>query len=102
MTETWRDKQAARPDPIMEGLVALLGTEDVRTEEVAEADVLTVKGWRERFIDAIDAYEAATAIYNQCDEPGCQREATCGFPVEDGYRRTCGDHYTLYRQLTPP
>ena len=29
---------------------------------------------------------------NICDEPGCIREATCGFPTPNGYRRTCGDH----------
>jgi len=27
-----------------------------------------------------------------CDEPGCTNDATCGFPVPDGYRTTCGDH----------
>ena len=29
---------------------------------------------------------------NICDEPGCKREAGCGFPTENGYRRTCGEH----------
>lgn len=28
-----------------------------------------------------------------CDEPGCKRQSTSGFPTETGYRRTCGDHY---------
>ena len=27
-----------------------------------------------------------------CDEPNCVRDATCGFPTQEGYRRTCGDH----------
>jgi hypothetical protein len=27
-----------------------------------------------------------------CDEPGCNREASCGFPVEGGYRHACGTH----------
>jgi len=27
-----------------------------------------------------------------CDEPECTRDATCGFPVENGYRRTCYKH----------
>jgi predicted nucleic acid-binding Zn-ribbon protein len=27
-----------------------------------------------------------------CDEPNCNRPASCGFPTPDGYRRTCGDH----------
>ena len=34
-----------------------------------------------------------------CDEPGCEAEATCGFPVKhgfDGYRRTCWEHQRQY------
>jgi len=27
-----------------------------------------------------------------CDEPNCVRNATCGFPTPEGYRRTCGEH----------
>ena len=27
-----------------------------------------------------------------CDEPNCWKEATCGTPTENGYRRTCGEH----------
>ena len=27
-----------------------------------------------------------------CDEPGCTRNASCGFPVLYGYRRTCYQH----------
>jgi len=28
----------------------------------------------------------------RCDEPGCTREATAGFPTPEGYRRTCSEH----------
>jgi len=28
----------------------------------------------------------------RCDEPGCGRMATCGWPSPGGYRRTCHDH----------
>lgn len=28
-----------------------------------------------------------------CDEPGCFDEISCGWPSENGYRRTCGKHY---------
>ena len=45
-------------------------------------------------VKAITAYEAAEDELRQCDVPGCDREATCGFPIEGGgYRRTCGTHY---------
>lgn len=27
-----------------------------------------------------------------CDEPGCKRGVTCGFPTPKGYRNTCGEH----------
>jgi hypothetical protein len=31
---------------------------------------------------------------NICDEPGCTREASCGWPTRGmtSYRRTCGEH----------
>jgi hypothetical protein len=78
MTKTWRDKQTARPDPIASAVAAW--------EYSAERDPHV------RMAEAIDAYDAAEAIVRQCDEPGCQREASCGFPVEGGYRRTCYEH----------
>jgi hypothetical protein len=28
----------------------------------------------------------------RCDEAGCERETSMGFPTPDGYRRTCYDH----------
>ena len=32
----------------------------------------------------------------QCDEPGCDKQATCGFPTDDeGYRRTCFAHSNI-------
>lgn len=27
-----------------------------------------------------------------CDEPDCERVATCGCPTETGYRNTCFEH----------
>lgn len=37
-----------------------------------------------------------------CDEPGCNREATCGFLSETVYRHTCGDHADFMRELSRP
>lgn len=34
-------------------------------------------------------------VLNMCDEPGCFDHASCGFPTENGYRRTCYDHSDL-------
>ena len=32
---------------------------------------------------------------NVCDEPGCKRDAGCGWPsYSQGYRRTCFEHMT--------
>ena len=28
-----------------------------------------------------------------CDEPNCNQQATCGFPILNGYRQTCSNHY---------
>jgi hypothetical protein len=33
---------------------------------------------------------------NICDEPGCNSLASCGFPRDGGYRRTCREHYIKY------
>ena len=27
-----------------------------------------------------------------CDEPGCDRDASCGWPSPSGYRQTCHEH----------
>lgn len=27
-----------------------------------------------------------------CSEPGCKKEASCGWPSRQGYRHTCFDH----------
>lgn len=40
-------------------------------------------------------------ITSACDEPGCTREGTCGFPIDNGYRRTCGEHYRPSREGCP-
>lgn len=33
-------------------------------------------------------------VLGLCDEPGCYKHASCGWPTpEGGYRTTCGDHY---------
>ena len=44
------------------------------------------------------------ATIGRCDEPGCEREATCGWPSRPGgtgpnggYRRTCGPHMEATR-----
>jgi hypothetical protein len=36
----------------------------------------------------------------RCDEPGCEKETSCGWPSPAGYRRTCGDHYRAARVST--
>ena len=28
-----------------------------------------------------------------CDEPGCFKYVSCGWPSENGYRSTCSEHY---------
>ena len=28
----------------------------------------------------------------QCEEPGCKKQSSCGWPSPSGYRRTCGEH----------
>lgn len=34
-----------------------------------------------------------------CDEPGCDTDASCGWPTDDGgYRRTCFEHSSFARR----
>ena len=44
--------------------------------------------------------KAVEDIVIACDEPGCDRESTCGWPSDGGYRRTCGKH--MQWRTTPP
>lgn len=37
-------------------------------------------------------YEDFKPALNLCDEPGCFKEVTCGFPQGGTYRRTCHEH----------
>ena len=43
-------------------------------------------------------YDELKATLNLCDEPGCYKDAGCGWPSKDGYRMTCGEHYRLYNK----
>jgi len=33
-----------------------------------------------------------SSVFTACDEPDCNRAATCGTPTPTGYRSTCYDH----------
>lgn len=37
--------------------------------------------------------EGAKKRLGRCDEPGCFEQVSCGWPSDNGYRSTCGDHY---------
>ena len=37
--------------------------------------------------------KAIDDLLNVCDEPGCNRPSSCGWPGPDGYRVTCGIHH---------
>ena len=43
--------------------------------------------------------ESMKPLVGICDEPGCYKDAGCGFPVTDGvrdYRWTCSEHWSQY------
>ena len=57
----------------------------------------------QRFDDIIDIVkehklDVLKGVLNMCDEPGCFDYAGCGFPTENGYRRTCHDHSDFKKQ----
>ena len=39
-----------------------------------------------------EKYDALKPYVGMCDEPGCYKEANCGWPTKDGYRHTCFEH----------
>ena len=57
----------------------------------------------ERISDIIDIVrehklDVLKSVLNMCDEPGCFDNAGCGFPTDDGYRRTCYNHSDFKKQ----
>ena len=49
-------------------------------------------------IVAENKYDALKKTIGMCDEPGCYKDAGCGWPFKDGYRMTCGEHYRMYNK----
>lgn len=48
--------------------------------------------------NVVEAYKSGDEnklkeVLSLCDEPGCFNHISCGWPSENGYRMTCGDHY---------
>jgi len=43
-------------------------------------------------------YEELKKVLSCCDEPGCYKQISCGWPSENGYRSTCGDHYPNHQE----
>ena len=41
---------------------------------------------------AANDHEKLKKVLSCCDEPGCYEEISCGWPSENGYRSTCGEH----------
>ena len=37
-------------------------------------------------------YDMLKPLFNICDHDGCYSEANCGWPSDEGYRRTCYEH----------
>ena len=57
----------------------------------------------ERISDIMDIVrehklDVLKSVLNMCDEPGCFDNASCGFPTETGYRRTCYNHSDFNKQ----
>ena len=43
---------------------------------------------------------SVNSLQAACDEYGCKKLATCGFPTAEGYRVTCGEHMRKYKEKT--
>lgn len=38
-------------------------------------------------------FEPLKNLLNLCDEPGCFKDTSCGWPSDAGYRHTCHEHW---------
>ena len=47
----------------------------------------------EEAFEALDWNEPHKVKAMTCDEPGCNSQASCGWPSIGGYRHTCGKHW---------
>ena len=73
-------------DPVA-AVARVLRSRGVLAEHVPEDWLL------EAIADALDAADAAEEVAQRCDEPGCMRPASCGWPDGEHYRRTCFEHW---------
>lgn len=76
-------------------------------EEALEDMVYQFAGWHDNkggyMTNGLSALEGAFGVLGwtephickavQCDEPGCKKQVTCGWPSDKGYRHTCGKHF---------
>ena len=74
------------------------------------AEKCVCDNWRCKWVGTIDQALSAPDPFNECntlyacpkcrdstlvracDEPGCNRQVTCGTPTANGYRQTCYTH----------
>ena len=54
-------------------------------------DAFSVLGWTDPMPD----------MEVRCQRPGCMRQATCGTPTPEGYKRLCGEHYAEAEKEKP-
>ncbi|MBL0320730.1 MAG: hypothetical protein IPP74_15755 [Alphaproteobacteria bacterium] len=50
-----------------------------------------------RIIVACPSCYTVNAVVIVCDEYGCERVATFGYPTDEGYKNTCGEHMRKYK-----
>lgn len=44
-------------------------------------------------IEGCPSCHAPEQFVSLCDQEFCKRDADCGWPSPEGYRRTCGEHW---------
>ena len=59
-------------------------------------DLNTVPDAREAL--AANDHEKLKKVLSCCDEPGCYDQISCGWPSENGYRTTCGEHMKMEKK----
>jgi len=79
--------------------------ENAKLKEALKSMVYQYAGWSrgglmtngmsalEEAFEALGWKEPHKVEAMTCDEPGCDKQVSCGWPSKDGYRNTCGKHW---------
>ena len=55
---------------------------------------------KKRIVQGCPSCFTVNSMVVVCDEYGCEKLATFGYPTSEGYKNTCGEHMMKYKDKT--